>query len=211
MNTATASSSPPRTEDRRRAILGATLRVIAEGGVDAVTHRRVAAKAGVSLSSTTYHFDTRDDLITEAFEHYIADANAMIRSLSIHSPRSLADAIDLVMDYARREFADPELLQAEYELILYATRAPRLRSAFVAWQRSIEAMVAEVLEGLGIAQPLKAARTLSSLLRAFELERLIRPDLKLEELRERLTLIASTMQPNGARDPAKRKNARGGR
>jgi DNA-binding transcriptional regulator YbjK len=193
--TATAALSLPRAEQRRRAILAATLRVIATGGVDAVTHRRVAAKAGVSLSSTTYHFDTRDDLIAEAFEHYIAEANELIGSVSTGSVKSLEDAVDFAMDYARREFADPELLQAEYELILYATRAPRVRKAFLAWQRGIESMMAEILEHLGISQPLKAARTLSGLIRAFELE-----------LRWRLELFAGALHADRADAPAVRKS-----
>ena len=177
----TAAPSLPRAEQRRRAILAATLRVIAEGGVDAVTHRRVAAKAGVSLSSTTYHFDTRDDLIVEAFEHYIVEANEMIGSVSIGSVRSLEDAIDFAMDYARREFADPQLLQAEYELILYAARAPRVRKAFLTWQRGIESMMAEILE------------------------RLTRPETDLEELRWRLELVAGALHADSAPVPAAHK------
>ena len=179
--------------------------MIAEGGVDAVTHRRVAAKAGVSLSSTTYHFDTREDLIAEAFEHYIVEANEMIGSVSIDAVRSLEEAIDFAMDYARREFADPELLQAEYELILYAARAPRVRTAFLAWQRGIESMMAEILERLGILQPLKTARTLSGLIRAFELERLTRPETDLEELRWRLELVAGALHAERALTPAAHK------
>jgi DNA-binding transcriptional regulator YbjK len=37
--------------------------VIAAGGLTAVTHRAVAAEAGVSTASTTYHFATLDDLL----------------------------------------------------------------------------------------------------------------------------------------------------
>jgi DNA-binding transcriptional regulator YbjK len=37
--------------------------VIAAGGLTAVTHRAVAAAAGVSTASTTYHFATLDDLL----------------------------------------------------------------------------------------------------------------------------------------------------
>ena len=45
--------------DRREVVLEATLRVIARSGVDAATHRAVAAEAGVALASTTYDFAHR--------------------------------------------------------------------------------------------------------------------------------------------------------
>jgi DNA-binding transcriptional regulator YbjK len=47
----------------RQAILDATARVIAAGGLSAVTHRAVAAEAGVSTALTTYHFATLDALL----------------------------------------------------------------------------------------------------------------------------------------------------
>jgi DNA-binding transcriptional regulator YbjK len=52
-----------RGEASRQAILDATVRVIAAGGLTSVTHRAVAAEAGVSTASTTYHFATLDDLL----------------------------------------------------------------------------------------------------------------------------------------------------
>src|SRR5258707_3950570 len=47
----------------RQAILDATVRVIAAGGLTSVTHRAVAAEAGVSTALTTYHYATLDDLL----------------------------------------------------------------------------------------------------------------------------------------------------
>src|SRR5262245_4250116 len=56
------SGSAKPSEDRRAVILDATLRLIATDGVDAVTHRRVAAVADVPLGSTTYYFESREQL-----------------------------------------------------------------------------------------------------------------------------------------------------
>ena len=44
---------------------------MAREGVAAVTHRRVAAEAGVALSSTTWHFATKADIL-EAALHWTA-------------------------------------------------------------------------------------------------------------------------------------------
>jgi TetR/AcrR family transcriptional regulator, regulator of biofilm formation and stress response len=55
----------------REAIVAATVRIVASEGVAAVTHRRVAAEAGVSLSSTTWHFASKADIL-EAALHWSA-------------------------------------------------------------------------------------------------------------------------------------------
>jgi AcrR family transcriptional regulator len=53
-----------RKKDKRHLMLKATERLMLEEGYAAVTYRRVAAKAGVSLSLVQYHFPSLDDLFT---------------------------------------------------------------------------------------------------------------------------------------------------
>ena len=185
---------PPKSTETIAAILRAALLVIAEGGIDAVTHRRVAARAGVSLSSTTYHFANRDELIARAFEHYIERARARISALVQRKPRNMAEVVDAVLAHAQWEFADEALVRAEYELVLYSTRHDELRELFLAWQRDEERWIAEGLEELAVAKPLRSARLLKSTLRAFELERLSRDDMTFEELRERLELVVRALE-----------------
>lgn len=193
-NSMSSVSHLPRSAETITAILRAALRVIAEGGIDALTHRRVAARAGVSLSSTTYYFANRDELITRAFEHYIEQARAKITELQHHKPRNLVDVVDAVLSHAQWEFADEALVRAEYELVLYSTRHDEVRELFLAWQRDEERRIAEGLEELGVAKPLRSARLLKSTLRAFELERLSRDDMTFEELRERLELVVRALE-----------------
>jgi DNA-binding transcriptional regulator YbjK len=52
-----------RGEKRRTELIEATLRIIERDGVAGVTHRTVAAEAGVPTTSTTYHFSSLDDLL----------------------------------------------------------------------------------------------------------------------------------------------------
>lgn len=54
------------SERLREAIVAATVRIVARHGVGAVTHRRVAEAAGVSLSSTTWHFASKGDILEAA-------------------------------------------------------------------------------------------------------------------------------------------------
>ena len=58
----------PRGAARREALLEATLRIVADTGADAVTHRRVAEVAQLPLASTTYYFDSKEQLLTAALE-----------------------------------------------------------------------------------------------------------------------------------------------
>jgi len=68
-----ADTGPRAAASRRirEAIVAATVRIVAREGVAAVTHRRVAAEAKVALSSTTWHFATKADIL-EAALHWTA-------------------------------------------------------------------------------------------------------------------------------------------
>src|SRR3954469_19293003 len=57
----------------RQRIITAVLRIIGEGGVAAVTNRRIAREAGVSLGSVTYHFETQHDLLRESLLHFVRE------------------------------------------------------------------------------------------------------------------------------------------
>lgn len=199
----------PVAESRRRAILDATLRVVAAGGIDAVTHRRVAAEAGVPLGSTTYYFRSRDEMLLEAFRQYIADTNAMIASLSEEFPQSgLASFLDLLVAFTQREFQDPALVLAEYELNLFAARNPALAEEIRAWQRTMVSLVAERLEELGAERPIDAGRTLVAALRGFELDRLTHAEQSFEEFRRRLEVLLRGLLPAQPR-PADRQRLKG--
>jgi DNA-binding transcriptional regulator YbjK len=49
--------------DHERPLMEATLRIIGRKGLDGVTHRAVAAEAGMSVGAVTHHFSTRDILV----------------------------------------------------------------------------------------------------------------------------------------------------
>jgi DNA-binding transcriptional regulator YbjK len=185
----------PVAESRRRAILDATLRVVAAGGIDAVTHRRVAAEAGVALGSTTYYFRSREEMLIEAFRHYIANTNAMITSLAEKFQGGLESFLDLEVAFIQRQFQDPELVLAEYELNLFAARNPELAAEYSAWQRTLVSLVAERLEEFGAERPIDAGRTFVAAVRGFELDRLAHADQSLEEFRRRLEVLVRALLP----------------
>lgn len=200
----------PKGERSRRALLEATLRVIARGGIEAVTHRRVAAEAGVSHGATTYHFTSRNDLIFQAFRHYIALIRAHLdaaREDLDEDQRGVASVVEFLVDFTRREFSDPELVHAEYELIVYAARNEALAREYRAWQRNLVGGLAPVLEDCGASRPAEAARIVVAVCRAYELEQLTHPSNDPDQLKRRLELLLSglvgTPEPSRGRPKAR--------
>jgi AcrR family transcriptional regulator len=63
--------------DRKLEILEATCRVIARQGADGLRMGTVAREAGVSSALIHYYFDTRSDLLMQAFEHADRKADEM--------------------------------------------------------------------------------------------------------------------------------------
>jgi DNA-binding transcriptional regulator YbjK len=190
----------PQAEVRRRAILDAALRVVADAGVESVTHRRVAAEAGVPLGSTTYYFASRDELLHEAFRHHASLVHGELDAIAEGARlTSVADVVAFLVEVVRREIADRALLVVEYELIVRAARDPALAREVNAYERALAARLGEALESLGVAQAFDAARTLITLVRGFEIECLTRPEPPLGALRTRLELLLAALAPAGAR------------
>lgn len=69
---------PGELSRRKRAILDATLGLVAAQGADAVRLRDVARASGVSVGSLQYYFDSRDQLIHEAFDQHAREVVDMI-------------------------------------------------------------------------------------------------------------------------------------
>ena len=49
----------------------ALMRLVVDGGLEAVSVRTVAKEAGVSVGAVQYHFKTKDDLLYAAYERVI--------------------------------------------------------------------------------------------------------------------------------------------
>jgi AcrR family transcriptional regulator len=69
-----------RGDASRRAILDAACRIVADDGVGAVTHRRVARVAGVPPARVSYHFPTIEDLLVTAAHQYLQEFDDRLRA-----------------------------------------------------------------------------------------------------------------------------------
>ncbi|GAA3562930.1 TetR family transcriptional regulator [Amycolatopsis ultiminotia] len=127
----------PNDPARRTRIAQAAIEVVGAHGIDGLTHRAVAAAAGVPLGSTTYHFATLDDLLEVALEQAAADNVERLRAWagSIPPDEDFAVALAaLVMTYLHEERTSNVV---EYDLYVAALHRPRLRAASAAWDEAL--------------------------------------------------------------------------
>jgi TetR/AcrR family transcriptional regulator, regulator of biofilm formation and stress response len=169
----------PSSAATRARILHATLRVIAAGGIGAVSNRRVAAEAGVALGSLTYHFPSQTDLLRESLLLYAEEEVARLEGLATEVRRatdaaggpSAEQAAAVVEQVAARDSGRPEEI-VELELHLHASRDPALHEASRRCFGAYEEFAAAVLEALGVPDPARHARTVVALLCGLGVRRL---------------------------------------
>jgi len=171
--------TPTATSDTRVRILHATLRVIAAGGVGAVSNRRVAAEAGVALGSLTYHFRSQTDLLRDSLLLYAEEEVARLEGLAAALQRGTKDgggpsaeqAAAVVEQVAARDAGRPEEI-AELELHLHASRDPQLHDASRRCFDAYEKFAAAALRALGVPEPERHARAVVALLCGLGVRRL---------------------------------------
>lgn len=138
-------------EGRRRAILSAAAEILVEQGAAALTHRAVAARAGVSLGSTTRYFASIDEL-QEAALGLLADEidtslDEVERELNL--PGDLAErCAGLVYEW----LLDARQVRASMALTTAATSDPHLRALALRWSdRLTEILAAKIGQERAIA------------------------------------------------------------
>lgn len=127
----------PNDPHRRERIARAAIAVVAERGLEGLTHRAVAAVADVPLGSTTYHFATLDDLLGVALAHAAEDNVRRMRTWEAGLPpdADLAEAIaDLIMSGVGEDRASTVV---EYELYIAALHRAHLRATCAAWDGAL--------------------------------------------------------------------------
>jgi len=166
----------PRGLARRTALLEATLELLAEQGADGLTHRRVAEHAGLPLASTTYWFDSKEHLLTEALR-YAAErdetrlrtaANALAeRCREDDRAPSPAEIVAVMLDpcpgadpSADPHAAERAALLATYALMLEAARRPALQALSLQWSDAYRDVVGELLDRAGSRRAADDARIL---------------------------------------------------
>ena len=104
------------------------MRVIARDGVAKVSHRSVAAEAGIPKSAASYHFSSLDDLLIAALRSQTEELVAAMPNVPPDSDlRWFAGALVRLFQDNR------DRVVAGHELYLLAARRPTLRPAVALW------------------------------------------------------------------------------
>ncbi|HEY8525960.1 MAG TPA: TetR family transcriptional regulator [Acidimicrobiales bacterium] len=153
-------------------IVQAAAELLTDGGPPAVTHRAVAARAGVPLGSTTYYFADRDELLAAAIERARATDVSRARAAAeyeapdeaggdgagghggdgagstLREPaaerRGLARRlVDVVIGHGR--LTDPDRVTAHYQRFLGAALTAAGHTSVRDWNREVRDAVAAAL------------------------------------------------------------------
>lgn len=161
-------------EDVRSRILHATLQLVGSDGIGAVTNRRIATLAGVSLGSITYHFPTQADLLRDALLRFVDEETSRLRDLA-EQYRSLGLSVTEAADVAEKvahELTFTAERIAPFELYVQAGRDPELRPAADRCWAAYDELAVSVLTALGIDAVDTLAPTLVATVTGLQLRRL---------------------------------------
>lgn len=159
--------------------------MIGEHGADSVTHRAVAAEAGLPLSATTYWFSSRDELLEESLRLAAREEVGRLERLVVTlAPRQLtiaewaeAVAAELAGDLAR----DRGRHLALAELALEAGRRPSLSEEVQRWHETHLRLAELGLRAAGSDAPASDAPIVVAALSGFVLAQLSLPDPRFEQ------------------------------
>lgn len=148
------STSKPRGAGRREVLLDAVLRIVAESGVDAVTHRRVAEVAGLPLASTTYWFESKEHLLTAALERAAERDIERLEGLLGETSDPLGLVVEALVGSGEYQGQSSRgWLLATYVLVLEAARRPALREVTMRWTDAYLDALSPLLAEAGARHP----------------------------------------------------------
>ncbi|MBM6605945.1 MULTISPECIES: TetR/AcrR family transcriptional regulator [Leclercia] len=130
-------SRRPNDPQRRERILQATLDTIAEHGIHAVTHRKIASCAGVPLGSMTYYFAGKDALLEEAFTWFTQQQmSVQYRDFfaGVTGPEMACEAITTLI-YSS-QVTTPHNMELMYQLYAFMNRSAPLKSVMQDWMKT---------------------------------------------------------------------------
>jgi DNA-binding transcriptional regulator YbjK len=157
----------------------ATLRIIGRTGLDGVTHRAVAAEAGMSVGAVTHHFETRDVLVEAALRFALTREMNRLRALALSLQSKAFDVKAwveaLVSWYSRELKTEAETHIACYEAFLAAARSARHRPIVVEWFETWRQSAELALRAAGSSAPRRHADLFVSALIGILLQQLAVP------------------------------------
>jgi len=165
-----------RSRSRRELLLRAAVELLADGGPRAVTHRAVAARAGVPQASTTYYFESIQQLTDEALRLHLSERTAELEAMIASATAKGGSTEDIARVLAEMLIArSHEIAIAQFEVYLQAGRNLELRDHVEQALCTFARITESVLAFLGAREPARAAPVFVALIDGFLLHRVARP------------------------------------
>lgn len=165
------------TTDRRREIAGASIRIVADAGVRALTHRAVDTRLGLPPGSTSFYARSRRSLLALAASELADRARAEFVNSGMRppagAPTDLADVADGIAGFLDRMLAQHRHdIVARYALALEVQGDPELRERLATATFSQPA-AEKLMDALAVAEPASAAANLISFLEGLLLDHVL--------------------------------------
>jgi DNA-binding transcriptional regulator YbjK len=191
------------SEQRRRAILEAALRIIVNEGIRNVRHRAVAKEADVPLSATTYYFKDISDLIADTFtlfaekameeviEPFREQAFSLLEQFDgnrmndpVERIRLLDSLADMTTFFLYQESRDKrDHLIAEQAFMQEAVLDERLRDLALVYTNKLVEVLRNACEKLGTQAPEEDAQLMWASIMNLEHRLLLDPNFSMQHLR----------------------------
>jgi len=181
------------SEQRRRLILEAALRIVIREGVRGIRHRAVAKEADVPLAATTYYFKDIQELINDTFTLYAEQALEVVNqfAMRLYEPlagaegKSFVDAMasdsnmsEIIADNMTQYVVEQvtqhrDALIAEQAFKYEAILSPHLRKLGEVHKLALMQKLTDLLELMQSPNPVADATILISILHRIEYEGLL--------------------------------------
>jgi TetR/AcrR family transcriptional regulator, transcriptional repressor of bet genes len=137
------------SEQRQRTLIEATLRCLAEGSIDRLSVRTIAAEAGVSVGLINHHYSSKEALIAAAYRRAADD---LLAGLAAAVEKAPGDPRQRLAAFFRDSFSprvlDPKLLKMWTAFWTMADRSPEVQAVHEATYAEYRALLERLLADL---------------------------------------------------------------
>jgi len=145
-------------DQRRKALMDATMRCLAANGVDRTSVRNICAEAGVSIGLVSHYYDGKEALIADVYEQV---ANRLLGELKREIARTEGGPRQRLSAFIRASFSpvslDRELLQVWLSFWSMTQRSERISAVhdrtYGAYLQVLESLIGDLAQADGAAGP----------------------------------------------------------
>lgn len=189
---------------RRDDLLDAAITVLGEGGMHALTHRRVDATAGLPAGSTSNHFRTRDALLDAVVQRFAARERSAWEDLARRTypttPHELAQVLVRAAQEATGQLRP--LTLARYAILVEAGIHPSLRAQLSTTGAGVDAWFRHWLRVAGSTDPDRDAPIIMNHYTGLVLHELAMPDPGFDPTDQITALVTTVIRPRSVEVPS---------